>query len=133
MNCVYVDMRTSSESTPLPATLDVGLNSRCGLFEITGKVFPCPKIPVNLCADFVDVSLVGKNVFPVLRRIKFTQSKDGGGSIRKMFHPVLWVPIVRSPLDEIRLYITDDEGDLVPFDSCKLTCTLVGRHKNESW
>ena len=99
-------------------------NMECGLIEIAGKVIPAPKSDVFFCADFVESSTAGDNLIPVLRKLKFTLMKDKSGGCRKIFTPVLWMPVIRSPLSEIRLYITDSVGDIIPFDVCHLNCTL---------
>ena len=132
MNAIYINMDSSTFWQSLPSPLEVE-NMECGILELMAKVSPAPKKEVFLCADFADTSIVGDNVMPILRRIKFTQMKDKSGACKKMFNPVLWVPIVRSPLNEIRLYITDGEGDLFPFDSCMLSCTVVARRRISQW
>ena len=126
MNAIYVDMDSSNHWQVLPKSLHV-CHMECGLLEITARIFPAPKGLLYLCADFVESSVAGDSEMPILRRIKFSQMKDGSGACKKMFDPVLWVPIVRDRLDEIRLYITDKDGDITPFDKCTLNCTLVGR------
>ena len=124
MNTVYITMKSTDMRVSLPATLEAA-GAEYGLFEITGKLVPCPRSGVYLCADFVDSSLVEGTVLPVLRRIKFSQQKDQSGAVRKTYNPVLYVPVIRNRLDDFRLYITDAEGDLVPFEICSLNCTLV--------
>lgn len=132
MNAIYVNMDSSTYWQSLPTPLEVK-NMECGIMELTAKVSPAPKKEVYFCADFADNSVAGNNVMPILRRLKFTQMKDKSGACKKMFNQILWVPIVRTPLNEIRLYITDEEGHLVPFDSCMLTCTLVARKRILPW
>ena len=132
MKTIYAHMNSTDHWESLPATLEVE-RAECALFEIQGKINPCPKSAVYFCADFADTSLIGNYVMPILRRLKLTKMKDESGSIRKTFTELLWVPIVRSPLEEIRLYITDAQGDDVPFEQCSLACTLVGREQVQKW
>ena len=118
-------MESLNHQMSLPTTLEVK-NYGCAVAEIHGKCFPYPDVPLFLCVDFVEESTVGEKMIPVLRRLNIKQNpKSLDGIINKVFHKMLWLPINRNPLHELRIYISDDKGNIRSFDRCHLSCTLV--------
>lgn len=126
MNCLYLSMDSPNQWHSLPETLDMA-EYECALFEVSGRVSPLPKQSLFICADFIQSSIVGENTIPVLRRVQFTRNGPDGkaGTLRKIFNKMLWLRVSRSPVSEVRLYITDEHGDVPAFESCSLSCTLV--------
>lgn len=53
--------------------------------------------------------------------------KKYGGRIKEAFAKLLFLPVLpsRSPLDDIRLYIINSQGQVPSFDKFDLTCTLL--------
>ena len=81
-----------------------------------------------LCADFIELSMVGSNKqMPILRKINLLkdESMGGGGIIDPMYNKILWLPMNCSPLKEIQLYISDRHGRFAPLVYCNIDCTLV--------
>lgn len=126
MNAIYIKMAQSREVVSLPTTLDVE-NKSVALFEITGKVSEYTSKALFMCVDFVESSILstGKQL-PIVRRIKISKAGKGqGGRLDQTFDKMLWLPTNRSPIGEFSVYICDDSGNLAPFESCNLNCTLV--------
>ena len=126
MNVIYAAMWSANQQMTLPVSLNVE-GQGCALFEITGKVSPYTDRPLFLCADFLENSIMGETQqLPVLRRITLIKDKEGkGATIEQIFSKMLWLPTNRSPVEEIRLYITDERGNPAPFNECSVSCTLV--------
>ena len=141
MNAIYIEMTSSDHRMSLPVELDMR-NKQCALFEATGTVVPYMKKPLFLCSDFIESSIVGERMIPVLRRIQLMpdeedeQDDDGddakkkgkvrtSGIVDHIFHKMLWMSTNRDEVDEIRVYISDETGKTVTFSSCDLSCTLV--------
>ena len=125
MDVLYVNMESGNQRVPLPTTLHV-CGKGCALFEISGRCYPYTDIPLFLCVDFIQDSSLGTKMIPILRRIELKPDPESHeGKISQVFNKMLWLPINRSPLDEVRVYITDDHGNVRSFDYCNIQCTLV--------
>ena len=126
MNCVYVFMHGITEKVTFPIPLDMGRKG-CMLFDIRGKVKPFTNEPFFLCTDFIESSMVRSNKqMPILHKINLLKDEStGGGIIDPMYNKILWLPTNRSPLKEIRLYISDRHGRFKPLVNCNIDCTLV--------
>ncbi len=127
MNVIYVDMDSSSQSIALPVTLSMEGHG-CALFEIRGRVKPYTSVPLYMCVDFIDNSVIGPKLLPILRRVRLKRIKGNArqeATIEHVFSKMLWLPVNRSPLEEIRVYLSDANGQVPSFDQCHLTCTLV--------
>ena len=98
------------------------------LFDIRGKVKPFTNEPLFLCTNFIKLSMVGGyKQMPILHKINLLkdESVGGGGIIDPMYNKILWLPTNRSPLKEIRLYISNTHGRFAPLVDCNIDCTLV--------
>ena len=126
MNVIYATMTSSNQSLALPMEIDMASHG-CALFEIKGTVFPHKEVSLFLCVDFIEDSILGSRMMPILRRIQLTpnQYREGGAIIDQTFDKMLWLPCNRSPVRELRLYITDDRGNIIPFEETLISCTLV--------
>ena len=127
MNVIYATMHGTSEKISFPSEMDME-GKGCALFEITGNVSPYADIPLFLCADFLQDSIVSaRRTLPVLHRISLKRDEKDPprGLIDQVFYKMLWLPTNRSPVKEIRLYLTDMTGDPAPFAQCTIHCTLV--------
>ena len=103
MNVIYVEMSSASEQIKLPTTHDME-DKGCALFEMTGRVSPYTDIPLFLCTDFVEESVVGHKMMPVLRRLHMVPNSESSEAIiRKVFNKMLWLPTNRSKVDELRV------------------------------
>ena len=119
-------MRGITEKVTFPIPLDMERKG-CTLFDIRGKVKPFTNEPLFLCADFIELSMVGSNKqMPILRKINLLKDElMGGGIIDPMYNKILWLPTNHSPLKEIQLYISDRHGRFAPLVDCNIDCTLV--------
>lgn len=126
MNAIYLNMSESREVVSLPTTLDLE-NKSVALFEISGKVSQHISKPLFLCVDFVETSIISSGQqLPILRRVKLSKFNKGtGGKLDQTFDKMLWIPTSRSPVGEFSVYICDEVGNLAPFESCNVNCTLV--------
>ena len=125
MNVIYVEMDKGNQQVILPKSLEME-GKGCALFEITGRCSPYTDIPLFLCTDFIENSTAGLKMLPVLRRIKMSpDSESEEGVFDQIFSKMLWLPTNRTPLDEVRVYISDEEGKVMSFDYCNISCTLV--------
>ena len=118
-------MESGNQQVALPVSHDMH-EKGCALFEVRGKLAPYTDIPLFLCTDFIKGSSIGMKMMPVLRRLHLipdTESEEA--VIDQVFHKMLWLPTNRSPVDELRVYISDQHGNLRSFDYCHISCTLV--------
>ena len=97
------------------------------LFDIRGKVKPFTNETLFLCADFIELSMVGSNKqMPILCKINlFKDELTGGGIIDPRYNKNFWLPTNHSPLKEIQLYISDRHERFAPLVDCNIDCTLV--------
>ena len=96
-------MHGITEKVTFPIPLDMERKG-CALFDIRGKVKPFTNEPLFLCADFIELSMVGSNKqMPILCKINLLkdESMGGGGIIDPMYNKILWLPTNHSPLKEI--------------------------------
>ena len=119
-------MRSIIEKVTFPISLDME-GKGCALFDIRGKVKPFTNEPLFLCTDFVVSSMVGSNKqMSVLCNINLLKDESTGcGIIDPIYNKILWLPTNRSPLKEIRVYISYRHGRLAPLVDCNIDCTLV--------
>lgn len=107
--------------TQLSETLEVE-GYGCGVLDITGKL---PQLNSNnvyyLCCNFVEDSFVNKTRLPVLRQIRVNSK----GGIQSDVGHVIWIPIIRTSLSNVRLYITDEEGKIISVGGRGLNSTLL--------
>lgn len=125
MNVIYVEMESSNQVVVLPTTLDME-GKGCALFEIRGRCAPFTDMPLFLCTDFIEESTIGTKMIPILRRIELVSAKASPeATFNQVFHKMLWLPCNRTPLNELRVYISDEYGNIRSFDYCQVSCTLV--------
>lgn len=127
MEVVYVKMESTRHKMTLPVELNTE-NMSVALFEITGRVRPYTPRQIFLCADFIHYSAISSlKQMPVIRKIRLNRfAKDEDvGRINQNYDKMLWLPVNRSPLTEIELYICNEDGQLAPFETCLANCTLV--------
>ena len=126
MNALYLST-SGDTTTQFPTPLEVP-GYRCGVIEMTGKVFHSGKEPIYLCSNICEESFVGQNKMPVLRRIKRGASGIGNPDI----HNVIWIHVMRPTISSIRLYISNGKGEIISLGSEELNCTfLFSPNKNE--
>lgn len=127
MEAMYLSITSSDEVVFLPSSLNLE-NYGCGVLDVVGSFEPYSGKPLFLCCDFIRPSIVGDQILPVLRRIPFSRGKKAEKTVGKMygsFQKMLWFPVSRPEVGEVRLYIMDKRGDIPSFDRFNLSCTLV--------
>jgi len=80
-----------------------------------------------LCCNFCEDSIVGTLKLPVLRQIKTNKY----GKIEKLQPLIYWLKVTQRRLASIRLFITDENGQITSFDENPLSCTVLLKHKYE--
>ena len=127
MNAIYVHMEGLNQTSHLPSPVHMK-GQDCALFEISGSVYPYVDGALYLCADFVDDSFMKERMAPILRCLHFTPDDfTGGATIHSSYRQNLWVPCIRSPIKEFRLYIINEQATSPPFLRCNIRCTLAFR------
>ena len=126
MNAVYFSMNKTSETINLPIELDMG-NKDVLLFEVDGTVHPYTRGQLFLCADFVESSIVNSNLqMPILRQINLRKrGKKLNIVVDSIYTKILWIPANRTPVKEIRVYLTYEHGNAPPFTNCNITGMLI--------
>ena len=125
MNAIYVTMTTPNQLVQLPIEIS-GDNKGCALFEVSGNVYPYIDDSLFICVDFIEESFIGSKMMPILRRIQLYPNRTGDGAIiNHTFDKMLWISCNRSWIKELRVYISDAQGNHPPFISCHISCTLV--------
>ena len=118
-------MSSSNQLVSLPTT-HIMERKGCALFEISGRVAPYTDMPLFLCTDFIQDSAIGPKMMPILRRIQLLpDSESPEATLNQVFHKMLWLPTNRDAVDELRVYISDEHGNIRSFDYCQVSCTLV--------
>ena len=83
--------------------------------------------PLYLCCDIIESSHVTGNSrsirLPVLRQIITTKAQSN--NVNVTIPKILYFDIIQSPISNIRLYLTDGDGEKVAFSKCDLTVTLL--------
>ena len=118
MKALYLSTQ-GDDTIDLPVPLEVE-NYLCGIVEMSGKVNTF-KGDLFLCCHICEESYMGENMIPVLRSIK---RKTNGMVINDINH-VIWLPVMRPHISNIRLYISDESGEIKTVDKNKLNCTLL--------
>lgn len=138
METTYQKMKLAHKSTQLARHIclpDMG----CALFEIKGKIKPIPPSDLDLflCTDFVQESSVDNfdentkeitsRTLTILRRLDFQPltSHPNYAEINENYQKLLWLPCFKKYLSEIKLFISDEKGNIPSFEFCELTCTLL--------
>ena len=92
-----------------------------GLVSVTGKLAENMEKQLFLCSDIIEESFVGNKKLPVLHALR---RKENGFLYSNIFN-ILYLRIVRPTISSIRLYICDEEGQIVSLKKKHLNCTLL--------
>jgi len=137
VNRIFVRLTSADTTFNLPTPINVG-NSVIALTEIGGTI--CPRIKcvdLYLCCDIVKWSLaeIGKcaatelNYFPIISRINHRKTKTLGKAtttVRSIDMPKpFFVECDRERIESLNLYMINEKGERVSFESCTLSCTLT--------
>ena len=126
-------MKGTSQKVTLPLKLDME-NKGCSLFDISSMVKPYIEFPIYLCANFVGNSIVVSSKhptersmqLPVLHQINLKKTDDDNPvEIDPNYKKILWLPTSHSPVEEIQVYLSDQQGNPPAFTHCDIIRTLV--------
>ena len=100
---------------------------RVHTFEDKGWLKPYFSDPLHLCVDYVQHSVLGDKLIPVLMKLKIKRNPSDNevSVIYQEAKEMLWLPRPRNELDEICMYITDAKGNIPSLKSCKLYWSLL--------
>ena len=125
MNAIYFSMKGTSQIVTLPVKLS----------NISGMEKPYIELPIYLCANFVSNSIIVGSEhptksgmqLPILHQINLKNSHDEDNvlEIDPNYNKILWLPSIGSPVEEIRVYLSDRHGNPPPFMHCNIIGTLV--------
>lgn len=94
-----------------------------GLFGVHGKILSNkPNEILYLCCDIVSQAYVANVKLPCLDLIKGSQKT---GTVSISTPKIMWVSVIRHKISTVRLYITNDKGELASLKSCLLSCKLL--------
>lgn len=95
----------------------------CGVIDVQGKLQIDKKSGESLflCCDFCEDSLVNNNRLPILRQL----DQNRNGVMVKDINHVIWLKVIRTSIKKVRLYICNSSGEIIPFKSGSLQCTLI--------
>ena len=133
MPCLYLNMNSADSNIELPVPLKLN-TSGVAIVDISGEYFPrSPGKVYYLCCDFVEPSVLqGKknsNVFPILRMLNFKAGKnkneDYVDKIKENYAKLIFTGCNRDEVQDLRLYLIDEDGNLPSFEDCQLKCTLL--------
>ena len=132
MNAIYFSMKGTSQKVTLPLELDIE-NKGCSLFDISGTVKLYIEPPIYLCADFVGNSIVVGSEhptersmqLPILCQINLKKTNDDNLVEIDPNYKILWLPTSCSPVEEIRVYLSDQQEKPPTFTHCNIIRTLV--------
>ena len=67
-----------------------------------------------LCADYVQLSILGDKLIPILRKLKIKKDPNNlqVSLVNQEAKEMLWLPTERSHIDEFWVYITDSKGEI---------------------
>ena len=140
MNAIYISMKGTSQKVTLPLEQDME-NKGCSLFDISGMVKPYIEPPIYLCADFVGNSIIVGSEhatersmqLPVLHQINLKKTNDDNlVEIDPNYNKILWLLTSHSPMEEIQVYLSDQQGNPPAFTHCNIIRTLVCIPHNKS-
>lgn len=123
---LYLKLKTETQAFPLPQTLATE-GFKCAVLELKGTISPWKKEnDLFLCGNFLSESIIQGKSLPILRRIYFEDKNlHNFQNINVKFEKLLWVDVSRKKIDEVKLYLCDDEGRIPSFTEVALSCTLV--------
>jgi hypothetical protein len=94
---------------------------KMAVMEIQGKLEKGDPKPYYLCCDLCEDVFVNSIKLPCLRQITMNTK----GFVNKDINHLLWIKATRPFANYIRLYITDDKGQVKSFEGKGLYCSLA--------
>ena len=76
MNAIYLELTSAYQLITLPVPLDFSHNGGCTLFEVSGWLKPYMNDALYLSADYVQLSILGDKLIPVLRKLKIGKNPN---------------------------------------------------------
>lgn len=118
MNTLYLST-DGDRVTHLSETLEVE-SYHCAIVEMHGTLNQSNK-PYYLCSDIAQDVFVAGRMLPVLREVV---TDENGTVVTNLSHKI-WLNVTRRGISKIRLYIVDEEGNILSFPDQVLYCTLL--------
>lgn len=122
MSVLYLSTKGDSITT---LAEPISIEGRCAaVVEISGKIdrkVAAPLKPLYLCCDFTENVNLHNFKLPILRQ--FTTNKQG--YVNSTVGHVIWLHVTRSRLSSVRLFICNEDGEVVSFTGRGVYCTLA--------
>ena len=121
-NSEVVYLNTSGDTTHyLANSLEVE-GFACGVIEVNGKINSSIKKTkeLYLCSDICKGVFINGIKLPILRQI----FRNSSGIIQS-FNNKIWLQVMRPNISSIRLYITDENGNIISVGQNWLQCSLL--------
>lgn len=119
MHALYLNTNGDSV-TNLAVQLDVE-GYACGVITMRGSTNAFEDKSLFLCCDIIEESNINDKRLPVLREIVFNKK----GTISNKIEHIIWLQVLRPTISSIRLYICNENGEIVSFGNKKVYCTLL--------
>ena len=68
MNVIYLQLTSANQLIKLPMALDFSHSGGCMLFEVSRWIKPDMNETLYLCADYVQPSILGNKLIPILKK-----------------------------------------------------------------
>ena len=90
MNVIYLQLTSASQLIKLPVALDFSHSGGCTLFEVSGYMSET----LYFCADYVQPSILGNKLIPVLRKLKIKRNPNNVqvALVNQEAREMLWLP-----------------------------------------
>ena len=121
---IFLRFVENDQSQVLPTTIYLE-GSTMALATIEGRLDPPPNKPIYICCDWALNTVVEDKLNRAIRCIKLKNQR-----FQYEFKQLIKLKPCKKWADDIRVYLTDANGNILSFDYFRLNCTLV-LEKNE--
>ena len=121
----YPSNKAHDFTIKLPSTLNLDTSDWfCSLCEI--EFTPIPKTPkmMMVLLDICQETIVNSKTLPQLRTLCISNYKITRKSMSVVYDIVFYMPVKRLRIDQIRVYIKLEDGEIPSLGSDSLRCTL---------
>lgn len=95
----------------------------CGLISIRGRINKIVEKDksIFLCCDIIEESSINEKRLPIIREIL----RNSRGIVDEKLENIIWLQVLRPYISNVRLYISDENGEIISFPGQKVYCTLL--------
>ena len=94
MNVIYLQLTSANQLIKLPVAVDFAHSGGCTLFEVSRWIKPYMNETLYLCADYVQPTILGKKLIPILRKSKIKRNPNNAqvALVNQEAKEMLWLP-----------------------------------------